>query len=56
MLWELEVNKGVEDWNQWIDGAEEEAGKLGWRNWLVAAQERGHWQLLLEEAKAQPGL
>ena len=39
-----------------IDGVEEDAGKLGCRNWLAAAQDRGRWRHLLEEAKAYPGL
>ena len=31
----------------WIDGVEEHTRKLGCRNWLVDAQDRGHWQHLL---------
>jgi hypothetical protein len=42
--------------SRWIDGVEEETRELGCRNWLVAAQDRGHWRHLLEEAKAHPGL
>ena len=39
-----------------IDEVEEDARKLGCRNWMVAAQDRGHWRHMLEEAKACPGL
>lgn len=39
-----------------IGGAEEDARKMGSRNWLGAAQDRGRWQRLLEETKVQPGL
>ena len=38
------------------DGREEDARKLGCRNWLADAQDRGRWRNLLEEAKANPGL
>jgi len=37
-------------------GVEEDARKLGCRNSLVDAQDRGHWRYLLGEAKAYPGL
>ena len=56
----MEVNKDVTNWNQ--DGLmgqrkmQEDARKLGCRNWLAAAQDRGHWQHMLEEAKSHPGL
>jgi len=39
-----------------IDGVEEDARKLGSRNWRADAQDRGRWRHLLEEAKAHPGL
>ena len=42
--------------SRWIDRVEEDARKLGCRNWLAAAQDRGHWRRLLEEGKAHPGL
>ena len=42
--------------SRWTDGVEEDAMKLGCRNWLAAAQGRGHRRHLLEKAKAQPGL
>jgi len=42
--------------SRWIDEVEEDARKLGCRNWLAAAQDRGHWWHMLEEAKAYPGL
>ena len=29
--------------SRWIDGVEEDARKLGCRNWLEAAQDRGRW-------------
>ena len=32
-------------------GAEEDARKIGSRNWLAAAQGKGRWRHLLEEAK-----
>ena len=38
------------------DGVEEDARKLGCRNWLAAVQNRGCWRHLLEGAKAHPGL
>jgi hypothetical protein len=38
------------------DGVEEDARKLGCRNWLSAVQDRGCWQHLLEGTKAHPGL
>jgi hypothetical protein len=42
--------------SQLIDEVEEDTRKLGYRNWLAAAQDRGHWRHMLEEAKACPGL
>jgi hypothetical protein len=39
-----------------IHRIEEDAKKMGCRNWLENAQDRGCWQHLLEEAKAHPGL
>jgi len=42
--------------SRWTDGVEEDAMKLGCRNWLAATQGRGRWRHLLEKAKAQPGL
>jgi len=39
-----------------IGGAEEDARKMGSRNWLAAAHDRGRWRHLLEEANVQPGL
>ena len=42
--------------SRWIDGVEEDARKLGCRNWLADARDRGRWQNLLEEAEAYPGL
>jgi len=39
-----------------IDGVEEDARKLGCRNWWEDAQDRGRWRHLLEEAKTHPGL
>jgi len=42
--------------SRWIDGVEEDARKLGCRNWRADAQVRGRWRYVLEEAKAQPGL
>ena len=38
--------------SRWIDGVEENARKLGCRNCLADAQDRGRWRHLLEEAKA----
>jgi len=34
--------------SRWKVGAEEDARKLGCRNWLVDAQDSGRWQQLLE--------
>jgi len=42
--------------SRWIDRVEEDARKLGCRNWRADAQDRGRWRHLLEEAKAHPGL
>ena len=42
--------------SRWIDGIEEDARKLGCRNWRAAAQDRGRWRHLLEEAQAHQGL
>ena len=42
--------------SRWIDGVEEDARKLGCRNWRAAAQDRGRWRHLLEETKAHPEL
>jgi hypothetical protein len=39
-----------------MNGVEEDARKMGRRNWLADARDRGRWQHLHEEAKAQPGL
>jgi len=41
--------------SKWIDGVEEDARKLGCRNWPADAQNRGRWRHLLEEAKAHRG-
>jgi hypothetical protein len=41
---------------RWIDGVEEEAKKLGCRNWRADVQYRGRWRHLFEEEKARPGL
>jgi hypothetical protein len=35
---------------------EKDARKLGCKNWLAAAQDRGRWRHLLEEARAHQGL
>jgi hypothetical protein len=42
--------------SRWIDGVEEDARKLGCRNWRADIQDRGRWRHLLEEAKAHSGL
>ena len=42
--------------SRWTDRVEEDATKLGCRNWLADAQVRGRWRHVLEEAKAHPGL
>jgi hypothetical protein len=42
--------------SRWIDWVEEGARKLDYRNWWVDAHDGGHWQHLLEEAKAHPRL
>ena len=41
---------------RWIDEVEEDARKLGCRNWLAADQDRGRWRHVLEEARAHPRL
>jgi hypothetical protein len=35
--------------SRWIDGVDEDARKLGWRNWLADSQDRRCWRHLLEE-------
>ena len=42
--------------SRWIDGVQEDANKLGCRNWLADAQDSGRWRHLLEEATAHRGL
>ena len=42
--------------SRWIDVVEKGARKLGCKNWLAAAQDRGRWRHLLEKAKAHQGL
>jgi hypothetical protein len=42
--------------SRWVDEFEEDARKLGCRNWLASAQGRGRWWHLLEEAKTHPVL
>jgi hypothetical protein len=42
--------------SRWNDGVEEDARKLGFRNWRADVQDRGRWRNLVEEAKAHPGL
>jgi len=42
--------------SRWIDGLNEDARKLGCRNWLADAQNRGGWRNLLEETKAHSRL
>jgi hypothetical protein len=37
--------------SRWNDGVEENARKLGCRNWLATAQDTGRWRHLPEEAK-----
>jgi hypothetical protein len=39
-----------------IGGVEDDARKLGCRNWRADAQDRGRWRHLLEGAKAHPGM
>jgi len=36
--------------SRWIDGVEEDARKLGCRNWLAAARDRGHWRHCLKRS------
>ena len=42
--------------SKWIDRVEEDAMKLGRRNWLSGAQDRGRFRHLLEDPKIHPGL
>jgi hypothetical protein len=42
--------------SRWIDGVEEDARKLGCRNWLTSAQDRNRWLHLLVECKVHLGL
>jgi hypothetical protein len=42
--------------SRWTEGVEEDARKLGCRNSLVNAQDRGRWWHFLEEVKAHWGL
>jgi hypothetical protein len=41
---------------RWIDGVEEDAARLGCRNWTIVALNRVGWKKLLKEAEAHPGL
>ena len=41
--------------SRWIDGVEEDTGKLGCGNLRADAQNRGSWRHLFEEAKAHRG-
>ncbi|KAJ4434444.1 hypothetical protein ANN_23006 [Periplaneta americana] len=41
---------------RWIDGVEEDARKLGCKNWKAATQDRDGWRQLLREAQAHQGL
>ena len=44
----LEVNEDVAGpISRWTDGVEEDAMKLGCRNWQAAAEGRGRWRHLL---------
>ena len=40
---------------RWIDGLEEDARKLGCRNWLAASQDRGRWRQLLRWPRRTQG-
>jgi hypothetical protein len=40
--------------SRWINRVEEDLRKLGFRNWLAAAQDRGRWQQLLEGFQVPP--
>ena len=42
--------------SRWIDGLDEDAMKIGCRNWLANAQDRGRWRYFLDETKAESGL
>jgi len=42
--------------SRWIDGVEKDVRKLGCRNWLATAQDRGSWRNFLEKIKAHSGL
>ena len=41
--------------SRWIGGVEVGARKLGSRNWLAAAQDRGHWRHCLKRPKPTQG-
>jgi len=38
--------------SRWIEEVEEDARKLGCRNWLADVEDGGRWKRLLEEAKS----
>jgi len=38
--------------SRWIDGVDEDARKLGCRNWPADAHDRGRWRHLFEVTKA----
>jgi len=42
--------------SRWINGVEEDARKLGCKNWRADAHDRGRWRHLLEETRAHPGM
>ena len=41
---------------RWEDGVEEDAARLGCRNWTIVALNREGWRKLLKEAETRPGL
>jgi len=41
--------------SRWIDGVEEDARKLGCRNWLADAQGRGRWRICLRRPRPTQG-
>ena len=40
--------------SRWIDGVEEDARKLGCRNWRAASQDSGRWRHLLRGGGQSP--